>query len=64
MNEFLEVKNLEKAEAMLSQLLFTKEEWWGEFFELLKAVKGPLIILADNQTDVITTDSSNNLRQL
>lgn len=49
---------------MLSQLLFTKEEWWGEFLELLKAVKGPLIILADNQTDIITTDSSNNLRQL
>ena len=49
---------------MLSQLLFTKEEWWGEFLELLKAVKSPLIIFADNQTDVITADSSNNLWQL
>ena len=53
-----------KAEAILSQLLFTKEKWWSEFFELLKAVKGTLVILADNQTDVISTDSSNNLRQL
>ena len=49
---------------MLSQLLFTKEKWWSEFFELLKAVKGTLVILADNQTDVITADSSNNLWQL
>jgi len=44
-------------------LLFFKEKWWSEFFQFFKAFLSSFCIFTDDKANIITTESSDSVRE-